>query len=249
MRPLPLALAGTLTLLAGCSDTRSSVPIAPPAPLAVALPIDLLGTWSDPAGAGFIAFGARQTVIAVDGAPRVVAAAVENAIEPGMSAGKIGLAGGTALFLARGSAPINGLPVDLIEVEIVNPDGKAVRRRLFSEAGLRMAARLPAPAPTPVAVPAVADPDAIFLAAVPGSRRPLAEHLVGRAHAGAPPAELAATFGDRQRTSYAAILVLVGQARNLDPLLAAERLAEADQRRAESETFAQAVRAWMAGRG
>jgi hypothetical protein len=249
MRTLPIALAGTLALLAGCGGTRADAPAAPAAPLAVALPIDLLGTWSDPAGAGFIAFGARQTVIAVDGAPRVVAPAVENAIEPGMSAGKIGLAGGTALFLARGSAPVNGLPVDLIEVEIVNPDGKSVRRRLFSETGLRMAARLPAAAPAPIAATAVADPDAIFIAAVPGSRRPLAEHLVARAKAGAPPAELAATFGDRQRTTFAAILVLVGQARNLDPLLAAERLAEADQRRAESESFAQAVRTWMAGRG
>lgn len=249
MRPLPIALAGTLALLAGCGGTRADVPAAPAAPVAIALPIDLLGTWSDPAGTGFIAFGTRQTVIAVDGTPRVVAPAVENAIEPGMSAGKIGLAGGTALFLARGSAPVNGLPVDLIDVEIVNPAGTAVRRRLFSEAGLRMAARLPAAAPAPIAVPSMAGPDAIFLATVPGSRRPLAEHLVGRAQAGVPPAELAATFGNRQRSTFAAILVLLEQARSLEPQLAAERLAEADQRRSEAETFAKAMRAWMAGRG
>ena len=257
MRPLPIAVVATLAVLAGCGNgPRSAAPAAAPAaPPAIVLPVDLLGTWTDQAGTGFIAIGQRQVVIAVDGTPRIVTQAIENAIEPGMSAGKVLLAGGTALFLSRTSTPINGLPVDLIEIEIVSPDGQALRRRLVSESGLRMAAQLnppaaPAqPAKAVAAVAAVADPDVAFITAVPDSRRPLAEHLVSRAKAGAPAGELAVAFGNRQRTTYGAILVLVEQARSLPPQEAAERLAEADQRRSEAETFALAVRAWMAGRG
>lgn len=262
MRPLPLVLAGTLAILAGCGDGRSAAlatapAAAAPIALPIALPIDLLGTWTSQAGGGFIAFGARQVVIAVEGSPRLVAAPLENAIEPGMSAGRLGLAGGTALFLARGSSAIAGLPVDHLDVEIIAPDGKALRCRLLSESGLRMASRLqaatvatatPAAIPPPLAAPA-ADPDAIFLAAVPAVRRPAAEQLVIRAQAGALPGELATAFGNRQRTTYGAILTLIEQSRNLPPEQAAARLGEADQRRAEAESFARAWRTWILDRG
>lgn len=259
MRSLPIALAGTLALLAGCGDGRTATPAQPAAPVPVTLPIDLLGTWTAQDGGGFVAIGARQVVIAVDGAPRLVSAPVENAIEPGMSAGKIGLAGGAALFLSRGSTPVHGVLVDHLDIEIVSADDKAVRRRLLAESGLRMAARM-APASVPVAVPAMApvavaavvapaDPDADFLAAVPAARRPVAEHCIAQARTGATPGVLAADFGNRQRLTYGAVLTLVEQARNLPPEQAAARFAEADRKRSDAEAFAQAWRRWMAGRG
>jgi hypothetical protein len=259
MRTMPLLLVGSLALLAGCGDGRSAAPVSSTAPVPVALPVDLLGTWTAQDGSGFIALGARQVVVAVDGAPRIVAMPIQNAIEPGMSAGMIGLAGGAALFLARGTTPVNGVPVDHLDIEIVGADGKAVRRRLLAESGLRMAARMaPAAAPaTPSArtpevvavVPKPADPDADFLAGVSPARRNLAEHCIARAHAGDPPVVLSTDFGNRQRLTFSAVLTLMEQARNLPPAQAADRYAEADRKRSDAEAFAQAWRRWMAGRG
>jgi hypothetical protein len=137
-----------------------------------------------------------------------------------------------------------------------------VRRRLLSESELRMAARM-APAPVPAAMPVTVpvsvapvppvatppDPDAEFLAAVPAIRRPAAEHCIAQARAGDPPGSLATAFGHRQRLAYAAVLTLVEQARNLPPEQATARLAEADRKRSEAESYAQAWRRWMAGRG
>lgn len=258
MRPLPIALAASLALLAGCTTPRAEQ--APPAAaIAVQPPVDLLGTWTDRAGGGFIAIGARQVVLAVDGAARSVSPLTENAIEPGMGAGRLGLADGTALYVARGSTLVDGVPVDHLDIEVVRANAPAVRRRLLSESGLRLAARMGTPAPAPVAVPqpaappapaaAAATPDALFVANVPASRRAAAEFLVSSATSGAAPAALAGAFAERQRSSFAAILVLIEQARALPAEQAAARLQEADRRRADAEGFASAWRAWMAGRG
>ena len=111
-----------------------------------------------------------------------------------------------------------------------------------------LAAQPAAPATSPATAPAV-DPDSAFIAAVPPARRALAEHLVGLARSGAGAGEIAAAFGNRQRIAYAAILTLIEQARALGSAQAAERLAEADRRRADAESFSTAWRAWMAGRG
>lgn len=250
MRPLPMTVVVSLAILAGCSDQRAEVPSAPaPAPaVAVQPPVDLLGTWTDRSGAGFIAIGARQIVIAVDGTSRSVSQLSENAIEPGMSAGRLGLADRTELYLARGATIIDGVPVDHLDVDVVRPGQPAVRRRLLSETGLRLAARLAQPA-APRTAPVVSGPDGVFVARVPDSRRAAAEQLVAKAAAGSPAAELAAGFAERQRSSFIAILALLEQARALPPERAAERLQEADRSRAEAERFAVAWQAWMAGRG
>lgn len=260
MRPLPIALAASLALLAGCATPRAEQ-AAPAAAVAVQPPVDLLGTWTDRAGGGFIAIGARQVVLAVDGAARSVSPLTENAIEPGMGAGRLGLADGTALYVARGSTLVDGVPVDHLDIEVVRANAPAVRRRLLSESGLRLAARMgtpaPASAPAAAALPAAASapaaaaatPDTVFITSVPVSRRDAAEYLVSSATAGAAPAALAGTFAERQRSTFAAILVLIDQARALPAEQAAARLQEADRRRADAEGFASAWRAWMAGRG
>lgn len=253
MRPLPIALAASLALLAGCATPRAEQ--APAAAATVQPPVDLLGTWTDRAGGGFIAIGARQIVLAVDGAARSVSPLSENAIEPGMGAGRLGLADGTALYVARGSTLVDGVPVDHLDIEVVRANAPAVRRRLLSESGLRLAARMGTPAPAPVATPlpvpaaAAPTPDAMFVASVPASRREAAEALVASASAGAPPAAVAGAFAERQRSTFAAILVLLDQARALPAEQAAARLQEADRRRADAEGFSSAWRAWMAGRG
>lgn len=256
MRPLTLAVVASVALLAGCSEQRSGpnpgAPSAPTAPstsaatAAVQPPVDLLGTWTDRSGGGFLAIGARQIVIAVDGAPRSVASLSENAIEPGMAAGRLGLADGTALYLARGSTLVDGIPIDHLDVEIIQAGSAGVRRRLLSENGLRLAARLARPV---ITAPPTQTPDSIFIAAVPDGRRSEAEHLVARASTGAARSEVAAAFAEHQRNAYAAMLLMLDQAGTLPPAEARRRLQQADLRRAEAERFAQAWQAWMAGRG
>jgi len=248
-----IAFVASLALLAGCGTDQRSPSAAvdrPASPSAVSPPVDMLGTWTDPAGQGFIALGARQIVVAIDGTPRLVALPVENAIEPGMSAGKIGLAGGSALFIARGMTIVQGLPVDHLDVEVVGVNGASVRRRLLSESGLRMASRMVQP---PVVAPSVAvipvDRHAIFISAVPPSQRPAAEVLVTRAQAGAERAELATVFGEGQRQRYVRILAMVMSIRTSQAGLPTASFAEADRMRMDSESFAVAWRAWMAARG
>ena len=254
MNRLPLALAASLALLAGCGGERqASVSVEKPAQaVAVAPPVDLLGTWTDQGGRGFIAIGARQVVVALDGTPRLVAIPIENAIEPGMTAGKLGLAGGSSLFLARGVSMVSGLSVDHIDVEVVGADGSSLRRRLHSEAGLRMAARMqptpPAPAPVPAVLP-TPDRHSAFIAAAPAVHRQSAELMVAKARSGATASELARTFGESQRQAYVGILAKVVEARSLPAEQSPVRLEEADRRRKDSETFARAWRSWMAAKG
>lgn len=247
-----LAPLAAVLVLAGCSGGRADAPAAAPVAPEVQPPLDLLGTWTSRDESGFVAIGARRIVVAVDGAPRSVSPLAENAIEPGLGAGKLGLADGTALFLARGSSLVGGVPVEHIDLEIVSADGRTARCRLLSAAGLALAARLAPPAaPAPVPPPAAAPPgpDALFVAAVPPARRAAAEALVARAAGGASRAALAAAFADRQRSTFAAVAVLIEQARGLPPAQAAERLREADRRRGDAEGFSAAWRTWIAGRG
>lgn len=245
MQRIILLTPALAMLLTGCGAAR--VETAPaPTPVAAATaqpPIDLLGTWTDPAGGGFIAFGTRQIVIAVDGAPRSVTTLRENAIEPGMSAGKLALSDGTDLFLSRGTSQRDGILVDHIDVEVVHGGSPVVRRRLLSEAGLRQLARVvvrePAVTPPPT-------PDMAFLAAVPASRAAVARELVESAAAGAPRSELAARCAEAQRRTLGAVLSLIE--RSLSER-SPETLREADRLRGEADAFSIAWRSWLAGRG
>jgi hypothetical protein len=251
-------LVPCIAALAGCSGARPAAPAAaaPPTP-----PADIIGTWTAPGGAGFIAIGLRQVVIAVDGAPRITAPTAENGIEPGMSAGRLVLGDGTVLFIAKGTSEVDGLPIDHLDVEVVAPQAPATRRRVLSDEALRLSSRMAAAKPvadrTASVRPAPADqpsqpaehPDRRFEREAPASRRSLATHLIERAAAGATAAELGALVAQRQRTAYAAALVLVEQALNQHGPEAAARSTEAERLAQTCSAFATAWHRWMADRG
>jgi hypothetical protein len=249
----PIAIVASLVLLAGCSSERAALPGTPQQ--MVQPPTDLIGTWTERGHSGFIAIGAHQTVVAMDGAPRIVAHLNQNDIESGMTAGRLLLDDGTALFVARGTSMVDGIPVDHLDVEVVSADGTSVRRRVLPESALRLITRMtqpvaaadPKPLPKPTAM-AQTDPDADFIANTPLSHRQAAKQLVWLAGQGASRRELATGFADRQRRTYANILVLIEQSRSLPGTAAGTPLATADRCRDDAERFARAWRAWMTGK-
>lgn len=177
-----LMMSAMLLAIAGCAA-------APQATRRGALPVDVLGTWLDPAQRGFVSIGQQQVVVAVDG-QRALLPIVENRIEAGMTAGQLVLGDGTTLYLARSVALVNGQYLPALDVDFAG--AVQLRRQLVSETVWRWAGVAPPAAPLARSEPPPASSPPLAATGATGPAAPLAAGSEASPAARAPTAASAA---------------------------------------------------------